>query len=169
VLQQQARINTDLQEGLMRTRMVGFSTQAARLRHIVRQTSRELGKRVELNLENAEVEIDRNVLERMIGPFEHMIRNSIDHGIEPEAVRRQKGKPPHGRINIATSQEGTEVIIRFSDDGVGLNIEAIRPRRSNAAIAPDANLTEEELIQFILMSGFSTAEKVTYVPAAVSA
>jgi chemosensory pili system protein ChpA (sensor histidine kinase/response regulator) len=164
VLQQQARINTDLQEGLMRTRMVGFSTQAARLRHIVRQTSRELGKRVELNLENAEVEIDRNVLERMIGPFEHMIRNSIDHGIESEAERRKKGKPPHGRINIATSQEGTEVIIRFSDDGVGLNIEAIRTKAiERGLMSPDANLTEEELIQFILMSGFSTAEKVTHV------
>ena len=164
VLQQQARINTDLQEGLMRTRMVSFSTQAARLRHIVRQTSRELGKRVELNLENPEVEVDRNVLERMIGPFEHMIRNSIDHGIESEAVRRAKGKPPHGRINIATSQEGTEVIIRFSDDGMGLNIEAIRTKAiERGLMSPDANLTEEELIQFILMSGFSTAEKVTHV------
>jgi chemosensory pili system protein ChpA (sensor histidine kinase/response regulator) len=144
--------------------MVGFSTQAARLRHIVRQTSRELGKRVELNLENAEVEIDRNVLERMIGPFEHMIRNSIDHGIESEAERRRKGKPPHGRINIATSQEGTEVIIRFSDDGVGLNIEAIRAKAiERGLMSRDANLTEEELIQFILMSGFSTAEKITHV------
>ncbi|WP_372523564.1 Hpt domain-containing protein [Sulfuricaulis sp.] len=164
VLQQQARINTELQEGLMRTRMVSFSTQAARLRHIVRQTSRELGKRVELNLENAEVEVDRNVLERMIGPFEHMIRNSIDHGIESEDVRRQKGKPPHGRINIASSQEGTEVIIRFSDDGMGLNIEAIRTKAiERGLMSADANLTEEELIQFILMSGFSTAEKITHV------
>ncbi|MCR4300198.1 MAG: Hpt domain-containing protein, partial [Sulfuricaulis sp.] len=126
VLQQQARINTELQEGLMRTRMVSFSTQAARLRHIVRQTSRELGKRVELNLENAEVELDRNVLERMIGPFEHMIRNSIDHGIESESERRRKGKPALGRINIVSSQEGAEVIIRFSDDGAGLNIAGIR-------------------------------------------
>jgi chemosensory pili system protein ChpA (sensor histidine kinase/response regulator) len=164
VLQQQARINTELQEGLMRTRMVGFSTQAARLRHIVRQTSRELGKRVELNLENAEVELDRNVLERMIGPFEHMIRNSIDHGIESEAERRRKGKPPQGRINIAASQEGAEVIIRFSDDGVGLNIEAIRTKAiERGLMPPDANLSEEELIQFILMSGFSTAEKITHV------
>ncbi len=164
VLQQQARINTELQEGLMRTRMVSFSTQAARLRHIVRQTSRELDKHVELNLENAEVEVDRNVLERMIGPFEHMIRNSIDHGIESEAERRRKGKPPRGRINIATSQEGAEVIIRFSDDGVGLNIEAIRTKAiERGLMSPDANLTEEELIQFILMSGFSTAEKITHV------
>ncbi|MDH3513448.1 MAG: Hpt domain-containing protein [Gammaproteobacteria bacterium] len=164
VLQQQARINTDLQEGLMRTRMVSFSTQAARLRHIVRQTSRELGKRVELNLENAEVELDRNVLERMIGPFEHMIRNSIDHGIESEPERRRKGKPPAGRINIVSSQEGSEVIIRLSDDGAGLNIESIRMKAiERGLMSPDAVLTEEELIQFILMSGFSTADKITHV------
>ncbi len=164
VLQQQARINTDLQEGLMRTRMVNFSTQAARLRHIVRQTARELGKRVDLNLEGAEVEVDRNVLERMIGPFEHMIRNSIDHGMESEAERRRRGKPPTGRITIATTQEGSEVIIRFSDDGAGLNIGAIRTKAiERGLMPPDANLSEEELIQFILMSGFSTAEKVTHV------
>ncbi|HEY5683571.1 MAG TPA: Hpt domain-containing protein [Sulfuricaulis sp.] len=164
VLQQQARINTELQEGLMRTRMVSFSTQAARLRHIIRQTSRELGKRVELHLENAEVELDRNVLERMIGPFEHMIRNSIDHGIESESERRRKGKPAVGRINIVSSQEGAEVIIRFSDDGAGLNIAGIREKAiERGLMPPDANLTEEELIQFILMSGFSTAGKITHL------
>ncbi|MGE5240333.1 MAG: Hpt domain-containing protein [Bacteroidota bacterium] len=164
VLQQQARINTDLQEGLMRTRMVNFSTQAARLRHIVRQTARELGKRVELNLEGAEVELDRTVLERMIGPFEHMIRNSIDHGIEPEAERLRKGKPPVGRIGITSAQEGSEIIIRFSDDGAGLNIDAIRRKAiERGLMAADASLSEEELIQFILMSGFSTAEKITHV------
>ena len=164
VLQQQARINTELQEGLMRTRMVNFSTQAARLRHIVRQTARELGKHVELNLEGAQVEVDRNVLERMIGPFEHMIRNSIDHGIESEDERRRKGKPPVGRITISSSQEGSEVIIRFSDDGAGLDIGAIRTKAiERGLMPPDAKLSEEELIQFILMSGFSTAEKVTHV------
>src|SRR4030067_98650 len=154
VLQQQARINTELQEGLMRTRMVSFSTQAARLRHIVRQTSRELGKRVELNLEHAEVELDRNVLERMIGPFEHMIRNSIDHGIESEAVRRRRGTPAIRSINIATSQEGGEVIIPFSDDGAGLNIEGIRAKAIERGLLPaDATPTEEELTQFIILSG----------------
>ncbi|HYA37500.1 MAG TPA: Hpt domain-containing protein, partial [Candidatus Methylomirabilis sp.] len=164
VLQQQARINTDLQEGLMRTRMVNFSTQAARLRHIVRQTARELGKHVELNLEGAEVELDRTVLERMVGPFEHMIRNSIDHGIESEVERRRKGKPPVGRIGITSAQEGSEIIIRFSDDGAGLNIDAIRTKAiERGLMAADAQLSEEELIQFILMSGFSTAEKITHV------
>lgn len=164
VLAQQARLNTELQEGLMRTRMVSFATQAGRLRHIVRTTARELGKRVELVLEGAEVELDRTVLERMIGPFEHMIRNSIDHGIEPAEVRRQRGKPVTGRITIAVAQEGTEIVIRFADDGAGLNIEAIRAKAiERGLMSPDTVMNDEELVQFILMPGFSTASQVTQV------
>ncbi len=164
VLAQQARINTELQEGLMRTRMVSFATQAGRLRHIVRTTARELGKRVELDLKGAEVELDRTVLERMIGPFEHMIRNSIDHGIEPAEVRRRRGKPATGLITIAVAQEGTEIVIRFSDDGAGLNIEAIRAKAiERGLMSPDTVMNEEELVQFILMPGFSTATEVTHL------
>jgi chemosensory pili system protein ChpA (sensor histidine kinase/response regulator) len=162
VLQQQARLNTELQEGLMRTRMVSFATQGARLRTIVRQTARELGKRVELDLIGAEVELDRTVLERMIGPFEHMIRNAIDHGLEPEAVRRKAGKPEEGKITIATAQEGSEIVVRFSDDGAGLDIAAIRAKAIERGLlkASDA-LTDDELIQFILLPGFSTARQIT--------
>jgi len=164
VLQQQARLNTDLQEGLMRTRMVSFLTQAGRLRHIVRQTARELGKRVDLDITGSEVELDRTVLERMIGPFEHMIRNAIDHGIESEADRRRRGKSPTGRITLKTAQEGSEIVLTFSDDGAGLNTKAIRTKAiERGLIGEDANLGEEELIQFILMSGFSTASKITHV------
>ena len=162
-LQQQARINTELQEGLMRTRLVGFNTLAGRLRHIVRTTARELGKRAELNLVGAEVEVDRNVLERMVGPFEHMIRNAIDHGMEPENTRVRAGKPAVGRITIATAQEASEVVIRFADDGAGLNIEAIRTKAIERGMMPkDATLSEEELIQFILAPGFSTAREITH-------
>jgi chemosensory pili system protein ChpA (sensor histidine kinase/response regulator) len=165
VLQQQARLNTDLQEGLMRTRMVDFSTQAARLRHIVRQTSRELGKRVELNLGGAtNVEIDRNVLERMIGPFEHMIRNSVDHGVEDAATRAAAGKSATGTITISTAQEGSEIVIRFADDGAGLDVNAIRSKAIERGLMPeDSTLSEEEIIQFILVSGFSTAKTVTHL------
>ncbi|MDA8364142.1 MAG: response regulator, partial [Gammaproteobacteria bacterium] len=164
VLQQQARVNTELQEGLMRTRMISFSTQAARLRHIVRQTARELGKRVELQLSGAEVEVDRTVLERMIGPFEHMIRNAIDHGIEDETARRRVGKPAIATISIDTRHEGSEIAIRFADDGAGLNIAAIRTKAvERGLMAPDAVLSDEELMQFILVSGFSTASKVTHL------
>jgi len=164
VLQQQARVNTDLQEGLMRTRMINFSTQSARLRHIVRQTSRELGKRAELNIAGAEVEVDRNVLERMIGPFEHMIRNALDHGIEPEAERARLNKPPTGRISIDIKQEGSEIAIRFADDGSGLNVKAIRAKAiDRGLIKSTAALSDEEVMQFILLPGFSTAEKITHV------
>ncbi len=163
-LQQQARLNTELQEGLMRTRMVSFDTIAARLRHIVRTTARELDKRAELDLSGTEVELDRTVLERMIGPFEHMIRNSLDHGIEVPETRRQHGKPPVGQIAITVVQEGSEIVIRFSDDGAGLNLPAIRAKAiERGLMLADANLTDEELIQFILMPGFSTAAKVTHL------
>ncbi|MBI3900378.1 MAG: Hpt domain-containing protein [Gammaproteobacteria bacterium] len=164
VLQQQARLNTDLQEGLMRTRMVEFSTQAARLRHIVRQTARDLGKRCELDIAGADVQIDRTVLERMIGPFEHMIRNSLDHGIESEADRVSLGKPPAGRITIHTAQEGSEIVIRFGDDGAGMNLDRIRAKAiERGLVTVDANLTEEDILQFVLLSGFSTAATITQV------
>ena len=162
VLQQQARINTELQEGLMRTRMIAFASQGARLRHIVRQTARELGKRVELDLVGAEVEVDRTVLDRMIGPFEHMIRNALDHGLESEADRKRAGKPPTGRIRIQASHEGSEIVIRFADDGAGLDIAAIRRKAiERGLMTTGANLSDDELIQFILVAGFSTASTVT--------
>ena len=164
VLQQQARVNTELQEGLMRTRMINFSTQAARLRHIVRQTSRELNKRAELQIVGTEVEVDRNVLERMIGPFEHMIRNALDHGIEDEAERKRRKKPATGKITIHTSHEGSEIVIRFADDGGGLNVAAIRKKAVERGLTKaNVNLSDEEIMQFILLPGFSTAEKVTHV------
>jgi len=163
-LAQQARLNTELQEGLMRTRMVSFSTQAGRLRHIVRTTARELGKRVDLDLQGADVELDRTVLDRMIGPFEHMVRNSIDHGVESESVRRQRKKRPEGTVTINTIQEGGEIVIRFSDDGGGLNTQAIRKKAiERGLMSSDTKLTDDELIQFILMPGFSTADKVTHL------
>ena len=162
VLIQQARINTELQEGLMRTRMISFATQGARLRHIVRQTARELGKRVELELIGAEVEVDRTVLDRMIGPFEHMIRNALDHGLESEADRKHAGKSTTGHIRIQASHEGSEIVIRFSDDGAGLDIAAIRRKAIERGLMNSStNLSDDELIQFILVAGFSTAGTVT--------
>jgi chemosensory pili system protein ChpA (sensor histidine kinase/response regulator) len=162
VLQQQARINTELQEGLMRTRMISVATQGARLRHIVRQTAREVGKRVEIELIGGDVEVDRTVLERMIGPFEHMIRNAVDHGVEPEAERRRSGKPATGHITLAASHEGSEIVIRFSDDGAGLDIAAIRRKAIERGLMKSGtNLSDDELIQFILVAGFSTADQIT--------
>ena len=162
VLIQQARINTELQEGLMRTRMISFATQGARLRHIVRQTARELGKRVELDLIGTEVEVDRTVLDRMIGPFEHMIRNALGHGLESEAERKRAGKSEIGHIRIQASHEGSEIVIRFADDGAGLDIAAIRRKAIERGLMnASTNLSDDELIQFILVAGFSTATTVT--------
>ena len=159
---QQARINTELQEGLMRTRMISFATQGARLRHIVRQTARELGKHVELELVGADVEVDRTVLDRMIGPFEHMIRNAIDHGLESETERKRAGKPAIGHIRVQASHEGSEIVIRFADDGAGLDIAAIRRKAIERGLMnASTNLSDDELIQFILVAGFSTAGSVT--------
>ncbi len=164
VLQQQARVNTELQEGLMRTRMVDFNTQAARLRHIVRQTARELGKNAQLEITGGNVEVDRNVLERMIAPFEHMVRNALDHGIESEKTRKRLGKPKIGKITIDTRNQGNEIIMRFSDDGAGLDIAEIRDKAIERGLMPvDAALSEEETMQFILVSGFSTADHVTHI------
>ena len=131
----------------------------------MRQTSRELGKRVELDLSGAiNVEIDRNVLERMIGPFEHMIRNSIDHGLEDSNARVAAGKSATGTITISTDQEGSEIVIRFADDGAGLDVNAIRSKAiERGLMAQDSTLSEEEVIQFILVSGFSTARTVSHL------
>jgi chemosensory pili system protein ChpA (sensor histidine kinase/response regulator) len=142
--------------------MVEFGTQAARLRHIARQTARELGKRAELDIIGGEVQIDRTVLDRMISPFEHMIRNSLDHGIETAPERVRLGKPPLARISVTAKQEGNEIVIRFADDGAGMNVEKIRAKAiERGLISADANLTEDDVLQFVLLSGFSTASRVT--------
>jgi chemosensory pili system protein ChpA (sensor histidine kinase/response regulator) len=162
VLQQQARLNTELQEGLMRTRMVSFATQTPRLRHLVRQTARELDKQVNFEISGDKVEIDRKVLERMLGPFEHMIRNAIDHGIESEEQRRAAGKPEAGTISVSCFHEGNEIVILFGDDGAGLDLERIRAQAlERGLIHEHTSLSDEELSQLIMAPGFSTAEQVT--------
>ncbi|RMG29172.1 MAG: response regulator, partial [Gammaproteobacteria bacterium] len=164
LLVQQARVNTELQEGLMRTRMVPFSGLAPRMRRIVRQACRDLGKRAELVLEGAEGEMDRTVIERIVAPLEHMLRNAVAHGIEPPAVRREKGKRETGTIRVSLHREGSEVVIRLSDDGAGMDVEAIRAKAvERGLIKPDARLGDREIIQFVLETGFSTAGEVNQV------
>ncbi len=160
-LRQQSQLSTELQDGLLSTRMVPFSTLIPRLRHQVRQTARELNKRAELTV-SGEVEIDRNVLDSMTEAFDHMIRNALDHGIESEDRRVAAGKPPTGQIRIECRQEGGEVVLRFSDDGAGLDVERIRAKAEAAGmLRRDAELTDQELMQIIVLSGFSTAETVS--------
>ncbi|MEN8169968.1 MAG: Hpt domain-containing protein [Pseudomonadota bacterium] len=164
LLLQQARVNTELQENLMHTRMVPMSESAPRLRRVVRQTASELEKRTTLTLEGAEVEMDRNVVERMMAPLEHMLRNSIAHGIEDKASRKRAGKPVAGSINIALTREGSEIVIRVSDDGRGIDLQAVKKKAMDRGLMqPGAQLSDQEIMHFILESGFSTAASLSQV------
>jgi len=164
LLLQQARLNTELQEGLMRTRMVPFSRLMPRLRRIVRQVSRDLGKQVEFQAYNAEGELDRNVLERMVPPLEHMLRNAIDHGIESEDLRQNFGKPNIGRISLKLMREGGDVVIEIADDGAGIDVESVRAKAiERGLMAADAALTDDEVLDFVLAPGFSTAQSLTQI------
>ncbi|HHX35714.1 MAG TPA: response regulator [Gammaproteobacteria bacterium] len=164
LLLQQARVNTELQEGLMRTHMVPFERLLPRLRRVVRQISGDLGKTVNFEIANAEGEVDRSVLERMLAPLEHMLRNAIDHGIESSDARRAAGKPAQGTIRLDLGREGADILLVLSDDGAGINIDAVRKKALERGLTTvDADLTEQEVLQFILQAGFSTAEKVTQI------
>jgi len=164
LLLQQSRVNTELQEGLMRTRMVPISGQIPRLRRIVRQTSEELGKKVELHIHGADNELDRTVLERVMSPIEHMLRNAIAHGIETPAVRKQNDKNETGNIVLRFAREGSDIVITVSDDGAGINLEAIRTKAiERGLIKADSKPRTEDLLDLILESGFSTADQITQI------
>ena len=164
LLLHQSRINTDLQEGLMKTRMVPFARIVPRLRRIVRQVSMELGKKVDLRMDNIQGEMDRSVLDRMIAPLEHMIRNAVDHGIEAEAERLKVGKPATGSIAITTFRQGGDIVIHLADDGRGLNVEKIRQIALERDLIPDdAALSEYEIAQFIFHPGFSTSDSISQI------
>ena len=162
VLQQQARTITELQNGLMRTRMVPFQRHVQRLARIVRQAAADTGKRAELTIEGASGELDRQVLERMLPPFEHMLRNAVVHGIEMPEERVHRGKPDTGRILLELHREGAEVMVRLSDDGGGMNLGAIRQKaEAMGLIGAGQSLSDEDAIQLILEPGFSTAGAIT--------
>ena len=164
LLLQQSRVSTDLQEGLLRTRMIPFASLAPRLRRIVRQSASELGKKVELRLDGADGEMDRTVIERIVAPLEHMLRNAVAHGIEKSPLRKKAGKPAVGTISIAFRREGPEIVLQVSDDGQGMNLEAIRERAiERGMMVADAGLPDGEIMQFILQTGFSTASEVTQI------
>ena len=162
LLQQQGRVVADLQNGLMRTRMVPFQRHQQRLTRLVRQAAQEAGKQAELVVEGASGELDRQVLERMLPPFEHMLRNAVVHGIELPDERRERAKPEAGTITVRLQREGAEVVIVVEDDGAGLNVAAIRAKaRHMGLLRPDQDLTDEEALQLVLEPGFSTADRLT--------
>ena len=162
LLVQQSRVTAELQDGLMRTRMVPFERHVPRLTRLVRQIAKEADKRAELAVEGASGELDRQVLEKMLPPFEHMLRNAVVHGIESSEERQKSDKPATGRITIRLHREGSEMVIDVSDDGRGLDVDAIRRKAFELdMLKPDAKVTDEEIMGLILTPGFTTAGKVT--------
>lgn len=161
-LASQARLTRDLQDDLLRTRMVEFESQSDRLYRVVRMAAKETGKQVRLDIVGGSIEIDRGVLDRMTPAFEHLLRNCVTHGIERPEARTASGKDATGNIVVALHQEGNEVAVEFRDDGAGLNLSRIRDKGvAMGLLNPSEEHSAGDLANLIFTPGFSTAETVT--------
>ena len=158
----QARLTRELQDDLLRTRMVEFESMADRLYRTVRQAAKDAGKSVRLDIVGGGIEIDRGVLERMAGSFEHLLRNSVAHGVETAVDRVKAGKEASGVITMTVAQSGNEVAVEVADDGGGLDLARIRQRGlERGLLTQGQEPSEADLSQLIFAPGFSTAETVT--------
>ena len=158
----QSRLNRSLQHELMSVRMVPFSSQTERLYRIVRQTTKETGKRANLDIVGGQVDIDRSVLDKMLAPIEHMLRNAVAHGIEHRDERLAAGKPEAGEIVVKLAQEGNEIILSMADDGKGLSASGIRARAEHMGLLQPGQVVDDAaLFDFIFQPGFSTATELT--------
>ena len=165
-LQRLNHVVSELQEGVMQTRMQPIGNAWSKLPRIVRDISVELGKKINLDMRGNETELDRQVLDLIKDPLTHMVRNSADHGIEKPEDRRTSGKPEEGTILLNAFHEGGHIIIEISDDGKGLNVEKIRAKAIEKGVATEEQIrgmSEKQIQQFIFAAGFSTADKVTAV------
>lgn len=163
-LLQQSRINKDLQHVIMSTRMTPLSSIVPRLRRNVKQTCAATGKRAELEVTGEEILVDGEILNKLADPLLHILRNAVDHGIEPPAERLQTGKPEVGRIELRVARHGPTVVIEVCDDGKGLDYHAIRTKAiARSLIRPEQQPSEPELARLTLMPGFSTREDVTEI------
>ncbi|MDP2031192.1 MAG: Hpt domain-containing protein [Thiobacillus sp.] len=161
---QQTRLNRELQQDLLRVRMVPLYSVAERLYRTVRQTARDVDKRAQLDIQGGELEIDRSVLEKVTAPLEHLLRNALAHGIETPETRRAAGKPEFGEIVLTARQSGNEMLLIVKDDGGGLDYARIREKaEANGLLLPGVEPTETLLAQMIFAAGFSTADIVTQV------
>jgi len=161
LLQQQSRAASELQEGLMRSRLVPFDTIASRLRRLLRQVASNTGKQVQLNLQGTAAELDRHVLERMVAPLEHMLRNCVAHGIETPTQRQAVGKSAKGTITVRMHHEGSEIVLIVADDGAGLDQQRIRQRaEQRGLLQPGQVVDPQQLNNLILESGLSTSATV---------
>nr|WP_295375340.1 Hpt domain-containing protein [Pseudoxanthomonas sp.] len=162
LLHQQSRVSSELQDGLMRARMVPFEGIVPRLRRVLRQAATDTGKQVRLLLEGTHGEMDRNVLERMTAPLEHLLRNSVAHGLESPDQRAAASKPEEGTVQVNLRREGSEMVLSVRDDGAGLNRAAIRERaEQRGLLQPGAVIDDIDLDRLILESGFSTYDSVS--------
>ncbi|MFD2262643.1 chemotaxis protein CheW [Lacibacterium aquatile] len=165
-LQRLSHVTSELQEGVMKTRMQPIGNAWAKLPRMVRDLSLELSKKIDLQMIGAETELDRQVLELIKDPLTHMVRNSADHGVETPAERLQVGKSDTGRITLNAYHEGGHIIIEISDDGRGLNVHRIKQKALQNGLATEAELeqmSDQQIHQFIFKAGFSTAAQVTAV------
>jgi two-component system chemotaxis sensor kinase CheA len=148
----------------MSIRMLPIRATFERFRRLVHDLARDLHKEVELTTEGAETELDKTVIDQLSDPLMHLIRNSMDHGIEPPESRQAAGKRPTAAIQLSARHSGANVLITVADDGAGIDVEAVRARAiARGLVAPDAQLTEAEIYQLIFAPGFSTAKQVTDV------
>ena len=165
-LQRLSHITSDLQEGVMKTRMQPIGNAWNKLPRLVRDLSHEMGKKIELTMLGAETELDRQVLELIKDPLTHMVRNSGDHGLETPAERRAAGKPETGTIVLNAYHEGGYIILEISDDGRGLSVERIRAKALSNGLATEAELaamTDSQIQRFIFRAGLSTAATISAV------
>ena len=159
-------VTADLRESVMKARMQPVSNIFSKMPRIVRDLSQSLGRRVRLQVEGQDTELDKSLLEAIKDPLTHAVRNSLDHGIEPPEIRQAAGKDPEGTLKLRAAQEGSHVIIEVSDDGAGISVEKIRQKaieRGLITAERAARQSERELLQLIFVPGFSTAAAVTNV------
>jgi chemosensory pili system protein ChpA (sensor histidine kinase/response regulator) len=163
-LQQQNRMNRELQQGLMSVRMLPFSTIAERLQRIVRQTARELNKRVEMTIEGESIELDRGVLDKMGAPLEHLLRNAVAHGLESASERVKLGKSEVGHIKLKVSLENDEITLVITDDGAGVNLAKVKQKAiEKGFFSADQEASDQALMTIIFEPGFSTADSVSQI------
>ena len=164
IAEQVERLTTDLRDTAFSVRMLPIGTLFTKFKRLVRDLSNDLGREVGMTTDGADTELDKTLIEQLNDPLVHIIRNSIDHGIEPPEVREAAGKPRHGTIHLSAVHSGSNVLIQIRDDGKGLDLEAIRKKAiEKGMIEPGTELSEKECISLIFAPGFSTAKKVTNV------
>jgi two-component system chemotaxis sensor kinase CheA len=162
--EQLERLSADLRDSTLGIRMLPIGSAFSKFRRLVRDLSSDLGKDIELVTRGEETELDKTVLERLGDPLVHLLRNSIDHGIDMPEERKAAGKRPQGLILLEAEHSGSEVLIRITDDGKGMDPEAIRRKAvEKGLIAPDSELSDKETLKLIFLPGFSTAAKVTSI------